>query len=106
MINGFYGYSDEGNPIAVLKGGSNNFNKTHHLSAILQADVEILKGLHVKPLLGYTASITEAKSRINDLQYYDPVTGAPSVWEGPNIVASNSGFSVMSVNIYEPVNHC
>ncbi len=66
-INGYYGYSDEGNPVAVLKGGSNNFNKTHHLSAILQADVEILKDLHLKPLLGYTASIIEAKSRINDL---------------------------------------
>ncbi len=93
MINGYYGYSDEGNPIAVLKGGSNNFNKTHHLSAIFDADIEILKGLHLKPLFGYTASIIEAKSRINDLQYYDPVTGDPSVWEGPNIVASNSSFS-------------
>ncbi|MEO8766186.1 MAG: TonB-dependent receptor [Ginsengibacter sp.] len=93
MINGYYGYSDEGNPIAVLKGGSNNFNKTHHLSTIFGADIEILNGLHLKPLLGYTASIIEAKSRINDLQYYDPVTGAPSLWEGPNIVASNSSFS-------------
>ncbi len=92
MINGYYGYSDEGNPIAVLKGGSNNFNKTHRLSAILQADVEVVKNLHVKPLLGYTANIIEAKSRINDLQYYDPATGEPSLWEGPNIVASNSSF--------------
>ncbi|MEO5891801.1 MAG: TonB-dependent receptor, partial [Ferruginibacter sp.] len=93
MINGYYGYSDEGNPVAVLKGGSNNFNKTHRLSAILQADIELLDGLHLKPLLGYTANITAAKSRINDLQYYDPTTGAPSIWEGPNIVASNSSFS-------------
>lgn len=92
MINGYYGYSDEGNPVAVLKSGSNNFNKTHRLSAILQADVEVLKDLHVKPLLGYTANIIEAKSRINDLQYYDPNTGEPSLWEGPNIVASNSSF--------------
>ncbi|MFT3705311.1 MAG: TonB-dependent receptor [Agriterribacter sp.] len=92
IINGYYGYSDEGNPIAVLKGGSNNFNKTHRLSAILQADVEVIKDLHIKPLFGYTANIIAAKSRINDLQYYDPVTGAPSLWEGPNIVASNSSF--------------
>jgi TonB-linked SusC/RagA family outer membrane protein len=93
MINGYYGYSDEGNPIAVLKGGSNNFNKTHHLSGILQGDLEIVNGLHFKPLVGYTATIIEAKSRINDLQYYDPTTGAPSVYEGPNIVAANSSFS-------------
>ena len=92
-INGYYGYSDEGNPIAVLKGGSNNFNKTHNLSAIFQADVEILKGLHLKPLLGYTAAIIEARSRINDLQYYDPNTGEPSLWEGPNIVASNTSMT-------------
>lgn len=92
-INGYYGYSDEGNPIAVLKGGSNNFNKTHHLSGILQADVEIIKGLHFKPLLGYTATFVQAKSRINDLQYFDPTTGTPSLWEGPNIVAANTAFT-------------
>lgn len=93
IINGYYGYSDEGNPVAVLKGGSNNYNKTHRLSAILQADVEVVKDLHLKPLLGYTSNIVAAKSRINDLQYYDAYTGAPTIWEGPNIVASNSSFS-------------
>ncbi|TKK65143.1 TonB-dependent receptor [Ilyomonas limi] len=92
MINGYYGYSDEGNPVAVLKSGSNNFNKIHRLSAILQADVEVLTGLHVKPLLGYTANILAAKSKVNDVQYYDPSTGSPTIWEGPNIVASNSSF--------------
>ncbi|MEO9003976.1 MAG: TonB-dependent receptor [Ginsengibacter sp.] len=92
-INGYWGYSDEGNPIAVLQGGSNNLNKAHNLNAIFQADVEVLKDFHIKPLLGYTASITQAKSRINDLQYYDPNTGDPTIWEGPNIVASNSGIS-------------
>ena len=90
FINGYYGYSDEGNPVAVLKSGSNNFNKTHRLSAILQADVEVLNGLHIKPLLGYTANIIAGKSRVNDVQYYDPNTGSPTIWEGPNIVASNS----------------
>ncbi len=93
IINGYYGYSDEGNPVAVLKGGSNNFNKTHRLSAIFQADIEILNGLHFKPLLGYTANIIAARSRINDLQYYDPNSGEPTIWEGPNIVAANSSFS-------------
>ncbi len=92
-INGYYGYSDEGNPIAVLNGGSNNSIKTHHISAIFQADVEILKDLHFKPLLGYTAGITQSKSRINDLQYYDPNTGAPSLWEGPNKVSNSNGLS-------------
>lgn len=93
IINGYYGYSDEGNPVAVLNGGSNNYNKTHRLSAILQADLEIVKDLHLKPLLGYTTNIVAGKSRINDLQYYDAYTGAPTIWEGPNIVASNSSFS-------------
>ena len=93
IINGYYGYSDEGNPVAVLEGGSNNFNKTHRLSAIFQGDIELLKGLHLKPLIGYTANIISARSRINDLQYYDVTTGAPSVWQGPNIVAANSSFN-------------
>ncbi len=91
LINGYYGYSDEGNPIAVLKGGSDNSIKTHHLSAIFQADVEILKDLHFIPLLGYTAAISQSKSRINDTQYYDPLTGDPSLWLGPNrVIQSNS----------------
>lgn len=93
MINGYYGYSDEGNPVAVLKGGSNNFNKMHRLSGIFQADIEIIKDLHIKPMLGYTGNFVRAKSRINDLQYYDVFTGAPTIWEGPNIVASNSQFT-------------
>ena len=49
--------------------------------------------MHFKPLLGYTAGITQSKSRINDLQYYDPNTGAPSLWEGPNKVANSNGLS-------------
>ncbi|MFT3750714.1 MAG: TonB-dependent receptor [Agriterribacter sp.] len=93
MINGYYGYSDEGNPVAVLKGGSNNLNRMHRLSGIFQADIEVLKDLHIKPMLGYTGNFIRAKSRINDLQYYDPNTGAPTIWEGPNIVASNSSFT-------------
>lgn len=93
FINGYYGYSDEGNPVAVLKGGSNNFNKTHRLSAIFLADIEILKDLHLKPLIGYIGNFGQAKSRINDLQYYDPNTGDPTIWEGPNIVAANSNFT-------------
>jgi TonB-linked SusC/RagA family outer membrane protein len=92
-INGYYGYSDEGNPVAVLEGGSNNLNKMHRLSGVFQADIEIIKDLHVKPMLGYTGNFIRAKSRINDLQYYDVFTGAPTIWEGPNIVASNSSFT-------------
>ncbi|BBE18600.1 TonB family protein [Aquipluma nitroreducens] len=92
-INGYNGYSDEGNPVAVLNGGSNNFNKTNQLSAIFQADVEILKDLHFIPMLGYTSTILQSKTRINDLQYYDVYTGVPSIWQGPNKVASSSSFS-------------
>lgn len=93
MINGYYGYSDEGNPVAVLEGGSNNLNKMHRLSGIFQADIEVLKDLHIRPMLGYVGNFVRAKSRINDLQYYDVFTGAPTVWQGPNIVASNSSFT-------------
>ena len=92
-INGYYGYSDEGNPVAMLKSGSHNFNITHHLSGIYQADVEIFKKLHIKPLLGYTTEIIRRKSRVNDVQYYNPYTGEPTVWQGPNRVASSNNMS-------------
>lgn len=92
-INGYWGYSDEGNPIAVLQGGSHNLNKSHHVSAVFQGDIELLKGLHLEPLFGYDANIIGRKSRVNDQQYYDPNTGAPTVWEGPNIVASSTSLS-------------
>ena len=92
-INGYYGYSDEGNPVAMLKSGSNNFNVTHHLSAIYQVDFEVLKDLHVKPLLGYTTEVIQRKSRVNDVQYYNPYTGEPTVWQGPNRVAGSNSWS-------------
>ena len=92
-INGYYGYSDEGNPIAVLKGGSNHADKTHRLSTIFQADAEIVKNLHFKPLLGYTTTILESKTRINDQQYYNPYTGEPTVFQGPNRVSDSNSFA-------------
>lgn len=50
--NGYYGYIADGNPIAWLDIGATNNINYHHLSGIADADLEIVKGLHLKPLLG------------------------------------------------------
>ena len=93
MYNGYYGYSDEGNPIAVLKSGSHNFNVSHRLVAMFEGDAELIKDLHLKPMFGYTGNFINRKSKVSDVQYYNIHTGAPTVWQGPNRVAASTNFS-------------
>lgn len=86
--NGYYGYYDDGSPMAWLESGSTVDSRTHYLRANVDADIEILKGLHFKPLLGYRMDLTESKSYIKDIQYYDWTTGDPTFYQGPNSLTS------------------
>lgn len=81
---GYYGYNDDGNPIAWLESDALNKVKSHYLTCTLDGDLEIVKGLHFKPLVGYNLRISESKAFAKDIQYYDWQTGAPTYWQGPN----------------------
>jgi TonB-linked SusC/RagA family outer membrane protein len=91
--NGYYGYYDDGSPMAWLESGSNNRNKTHYLRGVVDADLEIIKGLHFKPLLGYRLDFDQAKTYIKDIQYYDWQTGDPTFYQGPNSLTQYNSFN-------------
>jgi TonB-linked SusC/RagA family outer membrane protein len=82
--NGYYGYNDDGSPMAALESGSQTTDKSHHITGIFEGDLEVLKGLHFKPLVGYNAYLSKEKTFVHDIQYYDWTTGDPTYVQGPN----------------------
>lgn len=84
--NGYYGYYDDGNPMAWLESGSLSRSRTHSLKGILDADLELIEGLHFRPMLGYRLNLGRSKSFIKDIQYYNWRTGDPTFYQGPNSV--------------------
>ena len=91
--NGYYGYIGDGNPIAWLDLNSPNKNNTHNLNAVVNADLEIIKGLHLKPLLGYRLDISQNQKFIKDIQFYDWKTGNPTTYQGPNSSTAYNDFN-------------
>lgn len=91
--NGYYGYYDDGSPMAWLESGSNNRNKTHYLRGVLDADLKIAEGLHFKPLLGYRLDFNQSKTYIKDIQYYDWRTEEPTFYQGPNSLTQYNDFN-------------
>lgn len=88
--NGYYGYNDGGNPIAWIESGSYLKNRQHTLRGILDGDLEIIKGLHFRPLFGYNLDMNQSKEFIKDIQYYDWRTGEPTTYQGPNNLTENT----------------
>lgn len=82
--NGYYGYFDDGNPIAWQDLGATRDNNGYFLRSSVDADLLIVKGLHFKPLLGYQLTMNQSKNFVKDIQYYDWQTGNPTYYEGPN----------------------
>lgn len=91
--NGYYGYYDDGSPMAWLESGSNNRNRAHYLRGVVDADLEIINGLHFKPLLGYRLDLNQTKTYIKDIQYYDWRTGDPTFYQGPNSLTQYNDFN-------------
>ena len=88
--NGYYGYNDDGSPMAALESGSFSNVKSHHVAGILEGDLKVLEGLHFKPLAGYNFRLSDGKKFVKDIQYYDWETGDPTYVQGPNKVRRNS----------------
>jgi TonB-linked SusC/RagA family outer membrane protein len=84
LKNGLYGFYNDGNPMAWLETGGQTKNNTNNLKGILDGDLEIIKGLHFKPMVGYVLNFWKSKRFVKDIQFYDPITGAPAFYEGPN----------------------
>jgi TonB-linked SusC/RagA family outer membrane protein len=89
---GHYGYNDDGNPLAWIESGSNFKNRTHTLRGIIDGDLEIIDGLHFKPLLGYNLDLNQSKEFVKDIQYYNWRTGEPTIYQGPNNLTENNDY--------------
>jgi TonB-linked SusC/RagA family outer membrane protein len=96
--NGYYGYGTDGNPIAWLESGALNKIQYNYITAISEGDLEIVKGLHFKPLLGFNLRTSDSKNRIKDIQYYNYTTGEPTWVQGPNkLFQSNTNYTVITL---------
>jgi len=84
LQNGLYGFYQDGNPMAWLETGGQTKNNTSRLNGTLDGDLEIIKGLHFKPMLGYNLNFWKSKRFVKDIQYYDPITKLPAFYQGPN----------------------
>lgn len=87
--NGDYGYIADGNPMAWLNSPSINKLNNYQLLGSAGLDWEIIKDLHFLPLLGYTLTQDQNKDFVSAIQYYDPTTGLPSLYQGPNNVTDH-----------------
>ncbi|MGO4292479.1 SusC/RagA family TonB-linked outer membrane protein [Chitinophaga sp. RAB17] len=96
--NGYYGYINDGNPMAWLESGAQYKEFRHRLLGITGVDLEIARGLHFKPTLGYTMDLTQSKKFIKDIQYYDAKTGNPTLYQGPNSLTDfNDNYNVITL---------
>src|SRR5690625_4343830 len=91
--NGYYGYIGDGNPMAWLDEGSKNENNSHQLVGTVDADLKIVEGLHLKPLLSYRLDINKSKEFIKDIHYYDHKTGYPTFYQMPTSLTNHNDFN-------------
>jgi TonB-linked SusC/RagA family outer membrane protein len=91
--NGYYGFNDEGNPIEEVNNGGLGQVTSHYLKGIVDGDLEIIKGLHFRPLLGYQLTIDQSKYYVKDMQFYDWQTGVPALYLGPNSLTDSNDFN-------------
>ncbi|PUZ26185.1 hypothetical protein DCC81_18290 [Chitinophaga parva] len=81
--NGHYGYIGDGSPMAWLESPSFNHLAANYLVGNTTADLEIVKGLHLRPTLGYRLITDQNKKFLSDIQYYN-AQGTPTLYQGPN----------------------
>lgn len=97
---GNYGYISDGSPMAWLEQGGSNRETAHNLFGTAGADWEPVTGLHLRPSLSYVLTNNQNKKFIKDIQYFDPNTGNPSKYQGPNSLTDvNATKSVTSYQL-------
>ncbi len=78
--------------MAWIESCSNFKNRTHTLRGIIDGDLEIIDGLHFKPLLGYNLDLNQSKEFVKDIQYYNWRKGEPTIYQGPNNLTENNDY--------------
>ncbi|PGH39268.1 MAG: hypothetical protein CRN43_10180, partial [Candidatus Nephrothrix sp. EaCA] len=93
--NGAYGYVGDGSPLAWLESPSLNSWEGYTLTGNVGADWGPVKGLHIKPTLGYRLSINQQSQFVSEIIYHRPGSaGAPLMPSGkvdtPNKLTNSS----------------
>ena len=82
--NGYYGYANDGNPLAFIEEGNLRTTKQHITRAIGNVSYEPIKGLKIQEIVGYEYKSISDEKFIKDIQYYNWKTGEPTKYQGPN----------------------
>ena len=82
--NGYYGYINDGNPLAWQDLGAISQDKFHSLRGIANLSYEPIEGLRFTQVLGYDYSGATWERFIKDIQFYNWQTGDPTLYQGPN----------------------
>lgn len=82
--NGQYGYYGDGNPIAWMDMESTDQMIYKHTQINVAAEYELFDGLKFKQIVGFQPIDNMSNKFAKEIQYYDSVTGKPSVLQGPN----------------------
>ncbi|WP_455593539.1 TonB-dependent receptor [Bacteroides sp.] len=82
--NGYYGYNNDGNPLAYIEEGNLRTKKQHITRAIGNVAYEPVKGLKVQEIVGYEYKTLADEKFVRDIQYYNWKTGDPTKYQGPN----------------------
>lgn len=82
--NGYYGYANDGNPLAFIDEGNLRTRKLRTLRTIGNVTYEPIKGLKIQEVIGYEYRGNSDEKFVKDIQYYNYKTGEPTRYQGPN----------------------
>lgn len=82
--NGYYGYANDGNPLAYIDEGNIRTQKQRTLRTIGNISYEPVKGLKIQEVIGYEYKANSDEKFVKDIQYYNWKTGEPTKYQGPN----------------------
>ncbi|MBE8713378.1 SusC/RagA family TonB-linked outer membrane protein [Sphingobacterium hungaricum] len=80
--NGVYGYYGDGNPIAWMDLGADDNLIKKHTIINATAEYKILDGLTFKQVVGFQPIDNISTKFVKNIQYYDYLTGNPTVLQG------------------------
>lgn len=82
--NGYYGYYDDGNPIAWLDMKSIDRINNKHTQINFSGEYTIIEGLKFKQVVGFQPFNNTSSKFVKEIQFYNNLTGEPTRKQGVN----------------------
>lgn len=96
--NGYYGYTNDGNPKEWLDNGSVRNEKYHTFRGVGHVGLDLFEGFKIQEILSYEYKGSSDEKFIKDSQYYNWKTGDKTLYQGPNS-QTDIRYSTMTVNL-------